>query len=400
MKRYSPIILFQTCCFISLLISNNSSAQKTQTPSCINQPPVISITSPVTGAFFNAGATIIVQAHASDADGTIAKVTFYENGNKLGEDTTAPYIYTGVGVEAGNYVLTAKATDNAGATACSGTVIINVRACTSSGTISAEGYRNTNGKVVSDIMKNPLFPDKPDVLQTLNIFEYGPNLGDQYAARVRGYICAPQTGNYYFYISGDDQVGVWLSTDDNPANKVLIAYAESWTKPREWNKYFKQKSALIKLTKGGRYYIETLHKEYVGPDHLAVAWTLPDGTFEAPIPGKRLSPWINNPNGGRFTGTDFNSAMTNMIGAVADVKSLKVTVTPNPSRNYFTIITNSNINDLFSVIVTDIMGRVVETRLNMPANGTLQLGNKLSAGIYFVEVKQGMLKQRLKLVKQ
>jgi hypothetical protein len=228
------------------------------------------------------------------------------------------------------------------------------------------------------------------------MFEYGSDLADNYGARVRGYICAPQTGWYTFSVSGDDQVGLWLSTDDNPANKVLIAYAESWTNTRDFTKFPSQKSVAVKLIKGARYYIETLHKEAVYLDHLTVAWTLPDGTTELPIPGSRLSPW-GTPAGGRVT-ADF--ATTMQATSNSFLKGLKVTATPNPSSSRFTIITRSNSETALTVVVTDVQGRVVERRQNIPANGTLQLGTQLHAGVYFVEVTQDGKKQRLKLVKQ
>jgi hypothetical protein len=398
MRKNLLIIKISSCFFIFYFVTVNCMAQQGNAPSCaVNKLPVVQITSPVTGSFYNAGVTITITAVASDSDGTIAKVEFFEHGNKLGEDTLAPYTYTKPYVEGGNYSLTATTTDNAGGTACSSPVLINLATCAGSGSISAEGYSNTKGMIVADVMTNPSFPDKPDVLESLSSFEYGPNLGDQYAARVRGYICAPKTGYYNFYISGDDQVGLWLSTDDNPANKQLIAYAESWTEPMQWNKFAKQKSAPVMLVKGGRYYIETLHKEYVGPDHLAVAWTLPGGQFEAPIQGKYLSPWVNSATAQPHRIGSFNQAM---VAAIGENKPLQVTATPNPSRNGFKIITSSSENVLLSVTVTDITGRTVEKREGMPANGTLQVGSKIGAGIYFIEIKQGVQSRKLKLIKQ
>lgn len=48
--------------------------------------------------------------------------------------------------------------------------------------------------------------------------------------------------------------------------------------------------------KGSRYYIEALHKEASGGDHLAVGWQLPNGTMERPIPGNRLAKFENVPD--------------------------------------------------------------------------------------------------------
>jgi chitinase len=91
-----------------------------------NKPPVVSITSPANNATFTPPATVSIQATASDADGTVTKVEFYNGGSKLGEATSAPYSYNWTNVAAGTYTLTAKATDNGGAVTTSGTVTIVV----------------------------------------------------------------------------------------------------------------------------------------------------------------------------------------------------------------------------------------------------------------------------------
>ena len=89
-------------------------------------PPVVNISSPANAATFNAPASVTINANASDADGTISKVEFYNGSVKLGESLTAPYSYTWTGVAAGNYTITAKATDNAGLTTSSTPVNISV----------------------------------------------------------------------------------------------------------------------------------------------------------------------------------------------------------------------------------------------------------------------------------
>ncbi len=91
-----------------------------------NQAPVISITSPANNATFTAPATVAISATASDADGSIAKVEFFNGSTKLGEDLTSPYEFSWSGVAAGTYALTAKATDNKGAETVSAVVNVSV----------------------------------------------------------------------------------------------------------------------------------------------------------------------------------------------------------------------------------------------------------------------------------
>jgi len=101
-----------------------SSNEVSATP--INSPPSVSITNPANNASFTAPATITIDAAASDGDGTVGKVEFFQGLAKLGEDTSAPYSYTWSDAAVGNYTLTAKATDNGGATTTSSAVSITV----------------------------------------------------------------------------------------------------------------------------------------------------------------------------------------------------------------------------------------------------------------------------------
>ncbi|MDQ3259012.1 MAG: fibronectin type III domain-containing protein, partial [Acidobacteriota bacterium] len=101
-----------------------SSNEVSATP--INNPPTVSITNPANNASFTAPATITIDATASDGDGTVGKVEFFQGSAKLGEDTSAPYSYTWSSAAVGNYTLTAKATDNGGATTTSSAVNISV----------------------------------------------------------------------------------------------------------------------------------------------------------------------------------------------------------------------------------------------------------------------------------
>jgi chitinase len=95
-----------------------------------NVNPTVSLTAPANGASFTAPASITLTATASDTDGTVAKVGFYQGGTLLGEDTSAPYSYTWTGVGSGTYSLTARATDNAGGTATTAAVSVTVTGAT------------------------------------------------------------------------------------------------------------------------------------------------------------------------------------------------------------------------------------------------------------------------------
>jgi len=77
-----------------------------------NNPPTVSLTSPANNATYAAGANVTLTATATDADGTISSVKFYNGTTLLGTVTTAPYTYTWTNVPQGSYSITAVATDN------------------------------------------------------------------------------------------------------------------------------------------------------------------------------------------------------------------------------------------------------------------------------------------------
>jgi hypothetical protein len=97
-------------------------------PRHIPVAPTVALTGPATGATYTAPATVVVNANASDSDGTVTKVEFFQGTTKLGEDLTAPYSYSWTNVPAGSYSLTARATDNSGAATSSAAVTVTVSA--------------------------------------------------------------------------------------------------------------------------------------------------------------------------------------------------------------------------------------------------------------------------------
>jgi Domain of unknown function (DUF1929)/Bacterial Ig domain len=96
-------------------------------PPPANQPPTVSLTSPANGATFRSPATIPLAATAADQDGTVVKVEFFRGGTKLAEDMSAPYTFNWSVSANGNYTLTARATDDSGATTTSSPVTVKVR---------------------------------------------------------------------------------------------------------------------------------------------------------------------------------------------------------------------------------------------------------------------------------
>jgi len=157
-----------------------------------------------------------------------------------------------------------------------------------------EVYTGITGASVSNLVNHPNFPNHPDQVHLLKHgFEAPINVGDHYGQRVQGYIKAPFTGNYTFWISSDDHSELYLSNNQNPQEALMIAVVPGWTHPREWNKYTQQKSDPVHLQAGQYYYIMALMKEHEGGDNLAVGWQFPNQEMNRPI-SEQYTHWYSS----------------------------------------------------------------------------------------------------------
>jgi len=95
-----------------------------------NNPPTVALTAPADGATGTTGTPINLTATASDADGSVAKVEFYDGSTKLGEDASSPYAFTWTPTTTGAHSLTARATDNLGLVATSAAIGVTINAST------------------------------------------------------------------------------------------------------------------------------------------------------------------------------------------------------------------------------------------------------------------------------
>jgi lysophospholipase L1-like esterase len=137
-------------------------------------------------------------------------------------------------------------------------------------------------------------PDKSSVLQS---FASSQEIGDRYGSRIHGFIYPELTGEHVFGITSDDQSKLFLSTDSDPKNKKLIAYTNEWTEVGKFNKYETQRSKPVRLERGRKYYIETIHRENSGGDHVSAGWIIPGKSTFRIIPGSNISPFPTGSKG-------------------------------------------------------------------------------------------------------
>jgi hypothetical protein len=155
------------------------------------------------------------------------------------------------------------------------------------GTVVMDMWENITGSTLDLLRDAPSYPDNPSWSEELTEFGTDDSIGDNYGARIHGWLYVPLTGNYTFWFSSADQGELWLSTDDDPANVQLLA-----SEP-VWGSYdtFSHKSDPIPLIGGERYYIMAIWKEGSDWDHCQVAWQGPGIPTLQIIQGSYLSPY-------------------------------------------------------------------------------------------------------------
>ena len=159
------------------------------------------------------------------------------------------------------------------------------------GKVLYERWYNLSGNNVATLTNSEKFPWAADEKELLPAFEKATNVNN-YGSRLRAFLTVPATGEYTFYISGDDECELYLNkSGSSRLGKEMIAEVPGWTYFRQWNRYAAQKSTTVTLNAGDKLYLEALHKEGGGADHVSVAWTTPLSSDITVIDGQYLEPF-------------------------------------------------------------------------------------------------------------
>ena len=158
-------------------------------------------------------------------------------------------------------------------------------------------FDNISGTTIASLTGSAAFPNEPDEAATVGELRGVTGRGDNYGSLVRGYIHPPISGVYTFYVSGDDETELWLSSSSDPDLTGRIATVPGYTSAQDYNKYSAQRSPAIELDSGDRYYFEIRHKEGGGADHFSIAWEGP-GFSRQLISGQDISSFAGEPSSG------------------------------------------------------------------------------------------------------
>ncbi|MDB6054916.1 MAG: hypothetical protein JWN25_2439 [Verrucomicrobiales bacterium] len=144
-----------------------------------NSPPTVQFTGPSTNSPFISPASLVLQAAASDPDGTITKVEFFQNNQSLGVVTSPPYTITVNNLLTGQYGFSVIATDNSGSTAADA---IAIRVIDKPANIkpSVNIITPTTGSIVAELSSVPILVnalDSDGTISQLGIFLNGISQG-------------------------------------------------------------------------------------------------------------------------------------------------------------------------------------------------------------------------------
>lgn len=106
---------------------NTVSSQVVEVVVQVSLSPEIAITSPAKNSWFALNTTVPISVEATDPDGTVTLVEYFDGSDKIGESTVSPFTLNWENPATGTHLLTARATDDTGMSGVSIPVSVEIR---------------------------------------------------------------------------------------------------------------------------------------------------------------------------------------------------------------------------------------------------------------------------------
>jgi hypothetical protein len=391
----------------------------------INQAPNVSITAPANSTHYAAVQQITLTASASDVDGTITNVEFYNNGTLIASDATAPYAVTWTIPSNGSYALTAKATDNSGNTKTSTAVNIT---CGST-PISFSKRVVSGNDDVEESQTGAMYMNSSD----LELVNDGTTYGNQKIGMRFTGITVPQgasISNAYIQFTCDEtgstatsltikgenvnNSAVFTTASSNVSSRAQTAASVAWA-PAAWSTV--GQASTTQRTPDIKTIIQEIVNRtgWVSGNALSIIITgtgkrtaeaYEGSSTQAPLlvieysngTSARIAANSGNQSTGLSTSDEFITEVSKLFKPGAEVK-----IYPNPFGDLFTIeLANLEEGKTLKVLVYDAQGKVcVETTTVSKSNNTFEINmSGMPSGTYFLKAEIGLEKFYRRIVKR
>lgn len=242
-----------------------------------NVAPTVALSAPASATL---GVPVNLVAAASDADGLVARVEFFDGTTLIGSDTTSPYSVSWTAASTGPHGITVRAIDNAGASKTSAVTSVNVAAAQTAS--AAVASKNANG-LKAEYFANANLAGAPKLTRVeAPTFEWGtasPAAGlpaDYWSVRWTGYVVIPKTGTYTFQVIADDGARVRINGSQ---------MANDWT--HSGNLAYTAKP--VTLAAGTRLPVTLEHYDGTGGSTFKLRWKTPEsGAYWPDVPLEQL----------------------------------------------------------------------------------------------------------------
>jgi len=155
------------------------------------------------------------------------------------------------------------------------------------GILLCERWNDTTFYSTSELVAGSRFYGNPDISRHDNPISSSSLYDARYfSTRARGWVTAPETGGYRFWVSGGNAVQLLLSTVGSKYSKRIIAelnpeigtgHGIRSDSTNLWDNYGSQMSQEIQLAAGQSYYLETIQTiGHTIKAHASIAWARPN----------------------------------------------------------------------------------------------------------------------------
>ncbi len=230
------------------------------------EPPMAGTTAVLNATSAMASGTVLGQALVADVTRSLSSVSII-SGNSSGAFAVNAsgqlVLQTPASLPAASLLtLVVAGTDNTGAY---GYGVVRVLANGTPGLREQRWAGNTN-------FNNNTWTGSTNFSGNLSSATTIQNVADNYSRRLLGWLVPAVSGDYTFWVSGDDDCRFYLGSAETEASKSLLCTVSGYTNFQSFDSQGGQKSLPVSLVAGRAYWFEVQQKDGGGGDHLSVAW--------------------------------------------------------------------------------------------------------------------------------